>query len=141
MLGFDLGVVDDGLGEVVDDGADVSHDESALEEVDAGGASELVGSVVVVVGASVAVGSELAVSEASDAGADKLVEVQSSAVDSVHSAPAAPVHTTTPMTPTLSVSPPAAASALIDRRSRRARISPLGFQVAVRLPLSGPGTP
>jgi hypothetical protein len=121
VVGFALGVVD-GLADVVVVGG-ASHEVSALGEVDGGGASELAGGAsAVVVGASVAGGSELAGSEASDAGADELVEVQFSAVDAVHSAPAAPVHTTTPMTPTLSVSPLAAASAFIDRRSRRAYI-------------------
>lgn len=145
--GFALGVVDglSDVGVVVGVGVGVagSHDVSALGEVAGGGASELAGGAsVLVAGASeLGGGSELAGSEASDAGADELVDVQFSAVDAVHSAPAAPVHTTTPMTPTLSVSPPATASALIDRRSRRAYISPLGSRSPFVAPMAGPGSP
>lgn len=145
VLGFALGVVDGLAVDVVDDaaGGGASHEVSALGEVDGGGASELGGGATEdVVGASVVGGgSELAGSEASDAGAEELVDVQFSAVDAVHSAPAAPVHTTTPMTPTLSVSPPAAPSALIDRRSRRTYISPLGSRSPFVCPCAGPGTP
>lgn len=98
-------------------------------ELDA--AEVLVGALLV--GADVLVGT-LLLGVLLDVGAGELLVGHGVAVDVLpsHSAPAAPVQTTTPMMPTLSTSPPAEPTTFTERRSR-ARISPLA-QVAVRLP-------